>query len=374
MRSKLSWIPFIVLLPAACFLKTAQSLFPGGLFGLSALKLEYMYLGCAALMLLFALAFCMTDKKIAAYYIPRRNIAAGVFALITALMLAADGAGVFIRIFSAGEPDALTIVGAVLSLVASIVFFAMGLGQIIRRDDDRRLSMIYALPSVMFAVRLILSFVSFTTISIRLADVSRLICYVFALMFFFYYAVVLSLIKTKNAVKMCLIFGFPAVVALIPYGVYHLIFSFDIVMIVNNAEPAALLFTGLYILMILAEISRYVLDRDSIEAVTEADELPDLDELAKKKVGGLIATSITEDKNDFNMDDSSLESRDTEGFLYQRTETPETDEYTLKLQSGEAETYLTEVVDEDPETRPKNYETRLDDVDQLLIEITEKID
>lgn len=374
MRSKLSWIPFILLLPAACFLKLATSLMPDGLFGLNALQLDYAYLGCVALMFLFALFFCLIDRRIAAYYIPHRNIFAGLIALVSALLLAADGAGVLIRVFSAGENDVLTIIGAVLSLINAIVFIALGLGHMVRRGDEKKLSLVYALPAVMFAVRLILSFVSFTTISIRLADVSRLVCYVFTLMFFFYFAVVLSMTKTKNAVKMCMIFGFPAVAALIPYGVYRLMFGFDTQMMLQNAEPAELLLFGVYIFAILIEISMFVTDKDSVEPVLEEEEQPDLSE---KKVEGFIANNITEDENDAASDDTFISLSDTEGFLYQETDNAANadEDETLK---NDVEGYLTEIYDEDspdPEdNRPKNYEDQLDNVDKLILEIAEKSD
>lgn len=376
MKSKLSWIPFVLLLPAACFFKLAQSLFPEGVLGLNALRLDYVYMGAAALMFLFAALFCGIDKKIAAYYLPHRNIAAGLMGLALALVLAADGAGVLMRVFSSGEQDTLTIIGAVLSLICAIVFIVMGLNHMIRNTDRRRFSLLYALPAILMAVRMIVCFVSFTTVSIRLADVSKLICYMFASMFFFYYAILLSLTKTKNAVKYCYIFGLPAIVALVPYGVYHLMFSFNSEMILNNAETLEMLILGLYIFTFLIELSIFVGDKDSV--VIDLGETTAVDH-TDEKVEGFLANNIAEDQNDVRIDNTYIESSDTEGFLYQETENPNDEADRMIAAESEVDAYLTEVMEENsPENpednRPKNYEDQLDDIDKLILEISEQSD
>lgn len=378
MKSKLSWIPFILLLPAAGFLKLATALYPDGIFGFDALQLDYLYMGCAALMFLFAALFCLIDRKIAPQYVIHRNIPAGLVGMVLALLLAADGADVLLRIISAGLKDALTIVAAVLALASAIIFVVMSLNHIVRSRDIKRFSLFYALPAILCAVRMIISFVSFTTISIRLADVSRLICYVCAAMFLFYYANVLAQIKSKSAVKMCFVFGFAAVVALLPYGVYHLMFAFDTEVLMNNAEPAEMLLIGVYILSVLIEMSAFALDRNSIAA---SDDEIEEEDLTEKKLDGFIATNIAEDENDSHIDDEAIKLRDTEGFLYRESENPddkEKEEGSVAAAS-ELDNYLTEAIDEEAEDnpdddRPSTYVDKLDDIDKLILEITEKID
>ena len=377
MKSKLSWIPFILLLPAAGFLKLATALFPDGIFGFDALQLDYLYMGCAALMFLFAALFCLIDRKIAPQYEIHRNIPAGLVGMVLALLLAADGADVLLRIFSAGLKDALTIIAAVLALVSAIIFVVMGLNHIVRSRDIKRFSLLYALPAILSAVRMIISFVSFTTISIRLADVSRLIGYICAAMFLFYYANILAQIKNKSAVKMCFVFGFSAVVALLPYGVYHLIFTFDTEVLMNNVEPAEMLLIGIYVLAVLIEMTAFALDRNSIVAPAEKEE----EDLSEKKLDGFIATNIAEDENDSRIDDEAIKLRDTEGFLYRESENPEDKEKKegSVAAASELDNYLTEAIDEEAEDnpdddRPSTYVDKLDDIDKLILEITEKID
>ena len=238
MKTKLAWIPFVPLFLAAGFLKLAQGFMPdGGLMGLSSLQLDYCYIGACVLIFLFTLLFVLLDKKIAQYYLPHKNFPAGLTGIVLSLLLAADGGFTIFQVFSSGKISVLEILGAVLSLLSAVVFIVLGLNHSFRYKEGKSLSLINVIPAIFCGVRMILSFVQFTTISIRLADVSSLICYIFATLFFFNYAVVLSRIKTKNALKSCFVFGLPAVAALIPYGIYHLVFRFDSELILKNAQP-----------------------------------------------------------------------------------------------------------------------------------------
>lgn len=375
MKSKLSWIPFIPLMLAAAFFKLGQAFLPqGAVFGLSALQMDYCYLAAVALIFLFTAVFCLLDKKIGRYYLPHVNIPAGLFGLALALTLAADGSNTLFNLFSSGKIDVLKTIGSVLALLAAVVFIVFGLNKIFHVKDSKKFSLLNAFPAMFCAVRMILSFVGFTTISLRLADVPKLICYVFATLFFYYYAVALSLTKTKNAVKYCLIFGLPAVAAAIPYGVYHLVFHFDAEIVTNNFEPLEVLLIGLYVLSFLVELTIFVRDNDSIVIVK--DEVPEID-LSEEKVQGFLATAVSEDESDQMEDDSVLESRDTEGFLYQEVANPGDEPIKNEEMEKEVENYLTEVsedVSEEEEQKRRSYEERLDDIDKLILEINNQSD
>ena len=374
MKSKLSWIPFVPLALLGCFLKIGQGLLPeGSILGLSNLALEYLYLGCVALIFVFAVIFTAVDKKIAAYYLPRRNIFAGIVGLVLALLLAADGANELFRNFSSGKVDVLGIIGAVLALLSAIVFIVLGLNYVFRRKEGKQFSLLNVIPALYFGIEMILSFVSFTTMSIRLADVSRLICYVFATMFFFNYALMLSLTKAKRAVKNCFVFGLPAVAVMLPYGAYHLAFSFNSESMMDNVRPLELLMLGLFVLCVLIEISVHVKREEELEFVT--DDIPKID-VSKEKVEGFIASNQGEDENDTEQeqDTSVLESRDTEDFLYQEQEREEEEEENSEEKKAEAANFLTEVYEDDEDDRPKDYESRLDEIDKLILEINNQAD
>lgn len=376
MKSKLSWIPFVPLAILGCFLKLGQGFLPEGtVFGQSNLVLEYLYLGCAALILIFAFIFTLADKKIASYYLPHRNYPAGIVGLLLALLLAADGANTLFHCFSSGIVDVLGVIGAVLSLLSAIVFIVLGLNHSFRYKEGKQFSLLNVLPALFCGVRMILSFVTFTTISIRLADVSSLICYVLGTMFFYNYALMLSLTKAKRAVKNCFVYGLPAVAVMVPYGIYHLMFAFNSEIIMDNLRPLEITLLGLYILCVMIEISAFVRRQDEIEFVE--DEVPQVD-ISEEKVEGFIASNQGEDDNDTEqeMDDSVLESRDTEGFLYREQEQDDDEPEESEEKRAETANYLTEITEdsEEDDDRPKDYESRLDDIDKLIIEINGQSD
>lgn len=375
MKSKLSWIFFVPLALLACFFKLSQVLLPEGtIMGWSNLLLEYLYIGAVVLIFLFTLLFILIDRKIAAYYLPHKNFPAGIIGIVLSVLLAADGGFTLFNVLSSGKINVLEIIGAILSLLSAIVFIILGLNHSFRYKEGKSFSLINVLPAVMCGVRMILSFVQYTTISIRLADVSMLICYVFATLFFFNYAVVLALIKTKNALKCCFLYGLPAIAALIPYGIYHLVFQFDTEQIFNNAQPLEMLLLGLYILCVLIEITVFVRDKDSVKLITEDEPVPDI---AEEKVEGFIASNTGEDETDHEKDTDFLEvreSRDTDDFLYQ--EVPREDEEEQnEAQKAEMDNYLTQITeDTEEDDRPKDYESRLDEIDRLILDINSKTD
>lgn len=377
MRSKLSWIPFVPLFLAAGFFKFAQVLMPqGSVFGLTALQMEYCYIGAVVLILLFTLLFVAVDKKISPYYVPHKNVPAGLICFLLSVLLAADGGLSVFQMFNSGTVSIVPILGAVLALLSAVVFIIFGLNHIFRRKEGKNPSLLNAIPAVFCGVRMILVFVQFTTISIKLADVSALICYVFATLFFYHYAVVLSLIKNKSSLKSCFVFGLPAVAMMIPYGIYHLLFRFDSITILNNAQPLEMLLFGLYILSILIEISVFAKDKDHVTVIeNEEENAPDP---ADEKVDGFIANNVSEDQNDSQENNEYRASSDTEGYLYQDTHNAN-DKPADPLQeydhlNPDAEGYLTEIQEESDESddRPKDYESRLDDIDKLILDISRK--
>lgn len=374
MKSKLSWITFIPLALAAGFFKLAQGFLPeGSVFGLSALLMEYIYMGAVALIFLFALLFCLIDKKIARYYMPHQNIPAGIFGLMLAFLLAVDGANKMMHVFSAGKVDVLSVVESVFAILAAVVFVVFGLAHTFRNKESKRFSLLNVMPAVLCAVRMIVSFVQFTTISIRLADVSSLICYVFATLFFYHYAIALSLITAKRAVKYCIIFGMPAAAMMIPYGVYGLVFNFDAHDILNNLWALEMLLFGLYILSFLIELTIFVKDQESI--VIDDDKPAPV--VSQKKVQGFIANNDSEDESDRAMESMETEQKDTEGYLYD-VELNEVDDGSLTKEFQEdMEPYLTTVLEQpisENDDRNDSYVDKLDDIDKLIIEINEQSD
>lgn len=367
MRSKLSWAAFIPLTLVACFFKIARYILPqGAVFGLSDLIMDYISIGAIVLIFLLSALFCAVDKKIAAYYLPRRNFVAGVFGLALALIFAGDGASGMYRVISTGNVSALKIIDSVLVLLSAVIFIVIGLTLLLRERNNKQFVVFVVVPALLFAERMIACFVGFTTISIKLADVPKIVCYIFAALFFFNYAVVLSLTKTKNAVKSCFIFGLPAAASMLVYGVAKLVFEPDAQILVNNAEPLEMVLIGVYILAFLVELTANVRDKDSIEIV-DGDEPPVREEI-KENVSVVYPEAEDEDPD---REDSYFAATDTSDYLYQTTQDRDVTVNTVE----ESKDYLTEATDESvPDDRPVDYVSRIDNIDKLILEITEKTD
>lgn len=375
MISKLSWILFIPLTLAAAFCKLAQTILPdGAIFGLSDMMLDYVVIGCVALIFLFALIMCLCDRKISKYYLPHRNFGAGILGILLALVMAADGADAIYRIIGADKINVLAIIEAVMLILAAIVFVVMGLTHSFSNKNKKGFSLLYVMPALLCAVRLIRCFVEFTTISITLADVTRLFCYIFATMFFFNYAVTLSLTEAKNAVKSCFIYGFPASAALIAYATGNLYANFDTDNIMNNAHYVEIALMGLYILAFLIELTIFVKDKDHVIIEDEDDvDYKDIHDGEISDSEDFVVTGVDDEDRAETPASSYISTADTSDFLYQEKKDDSNRESSYyKAAINDVNDYIT--VESQPEKekddRPLSYTEQLDEIDKLILEIS----
>ena len=375
MISKLSWILFIPLTLAAAFCKLAQTILPdGAIFGLSDMMLDYVVIGCVALIFLFALIMCLCDRKISKYYLPHRNFGAGILGILLALVMAADGADAIYRIIGADKINVLAIIEAVMLILAAIVFVVMGLTHSFSNKNKKGFSLLYVMPALLCAVRLIRCFVEFTTISITLADVTRLFCYIFATMFFFNYAVTLSLTEAKNAVKSCFIYGFPASAALIAYATGNLYANFDTDNIMNNAHYVEIALMGLYILAFLIELTIFVKDKDHVIIEDEDDVYyKDIHDGEISDSEDFVVTGVDDEDRAETPASSYISTADTSDFLYQEKKDDSNRESSYyKAAINDVNDYITveSANENDKDDRPLSYTEQLDEIDKLILEIS----
>lgn len=379
MKSKLSWILFVPLMLAAVCAKLAQVLLPdGAVFGLTDMQLDYVMIGCVVLIFLFTLVMCLVDKKISPYYVPHRNIPAGILGLLLAVLFAGDGADRLYHIVGSGSFEILEIAEAVFLALSAIVFVVLGLSHSFKNRETKRLSLFYVMPAFLCAVRMIICFVSFTTISITLADVTRLVCYIFATLFFFNYAVALSLSQAKNAVKSCFIYGFPAVAALLAYSAHALVSGFNFDDLFENFDAVEMALMGLYILAFIFELTIFAKDKDHviIEGVDDVD-YKDLDEDREDmNEEGFVVTGVEDEERMEQPESSYLTTADTTDFLYQDTSKSAEKPAAFGEPAGDVNDYITTVVDT-PDNRSdkksSDYGDRLDEIDKLILEISEDL-
>lgn len=377
MISKLSWILFIPLTLAAAFFKLAQTILPdNSIFGLSDMMLDYVVIGCVALIFLFALIMCLCDRKISKYYIPHRNFPAGIIGILLALLMAADGANSIYAIISADKIDVLAIIEAAMLIFAAIVFVVMGLAHSFSNKEKKSFGLLYVAPALLCAIRLIRCFVEFTTISITVADVTRLFCYIFATMFFFNYAVTLSLTEAKNAVKSCFIYGFPASAALIAYAAGNLYANFDTNNIMNNAHNVEIALMGLYIFAFLIELTIFVKDKDHVIIEDEDDvDYKDIHDGEISDSEDFVVTGVDDDERAETPASSYISTADTNDFLYQETKNEQNRESSYyKAAVNDVGDYITDEVASEYDGKDgkstKSYTDQLDEIDKLILEIS----
>lgn len=385
MTSKLSWILFIPFTAAAVFFKLAQTLMAeGSIFGLSNLVLDYVVIGCAAMIFLFALIMCIADREISPYYQPHRNIPAGIFGLLLAVVFAADGANRIYLLLSSGAPDALEIVEAVLLLLSSIVLIVVGLTHSFVNRDNKNFALFNVMPALLCAIRLVRCFIGITTISLKQADITLMFCYVFATLFFFNFAVTISMTGAKNAVKSCFIFGLPAAAMLLARGAYGAVTSFDTTDLFANAEFVELLLAAVYITAFLIELSIFSKDKAHVTAADEVREYEELDEEEPSSEDDYIVTAKDEGRS-AEPESSYLTTADVSDYLYHPVESVYDGD---ESDNGDYSGYITNVVKEQTvqqtpvvvpeaavsEATPTDYTSRLDEIDKLILELTQESD
>jgi hypothetical protein len=371
MISKLSWIFFVPFAGAAVFLMLARTLLEdGAVFGMSDMMLGYAAIACAAAVFIFTLIFCLIDRRISQYYQPHRNFVAGIFGLLLAVVFAADGANRIYNTLGSGAVEALEIIEAVLLMLSSIVFIVLGLTHSFVNRDNRHLALINVVPALFCAVRLIRCFVDFTTISITVADVPLLFCYIFATLFFFNFAVAISLTEAKHAVKSCFIYGFPAATMLLAYGVSKAYNSFDLYDIFANIPIFELLLMALYMIAFLAELTIFIKDRDSVVFAGGDEEYRELSKEDTEIGDDFVVTGMSDDDRP-ETSSSYLTGADTTGYIYTEQSRPE-EPATRVIPADDGSDYITTVVenDNDKKSGGGSYSDRLDEIDKLILEIS----
>ena len=373
MKSKLSWIPFIILLPVAAFFRFAPSFFAeGSVLGKGSIVPDYLFLAAIVLIFLFSVIFCALDSRISPYYLRRRNIASGIVGVLLAVCFAAEGTYKLFTSFGSGKAEPLPVAEGILAVLSAVVMITMSLTVMFRGRENKPASLLCIFPAVLFAVRMVSCFVSFTTISLRFADVTALCCYIFATLFFYHYAVTLSVIESKTGVKNCFVFGLPAAASMFACGVFKLVFSFDTSNVLSNLIPLEMVLVALFIVLFLIEVSRHAVEREKTTVIGIDDEEPEEKPVSEEKADGFLVSVSDENETENEETLEYLNTADTSGYLYQEVKRDEPEDENI---SRDVDDYLTSYSDlTENDDRPKDYASRLDEIDKLILEIAEKSD
>ncbi len=419
MTSKLSWIAFVPFSLAAIAIKIIQLFFmgPDGTFyGFNGLMLSYLAIACAVVVLLFAVIFCLVDRKTAPVYAINRNIACGLFGVLLAICMACEGANRAFLMLRSMDGDVFDIIDIVFTVLCAIVFVVLALNHFVGNGGVKGLSVFYLVPALWSAFRLVNCFLSFTTVSIAVTDVTILACYVFTTLFLFNYAMIVSLIKGKSPVKSAFIYGLPAVTLLLSYSVYELVSSLVIKSVTfnlfTNLHSFEMLLMALYILSFVIELSACVKRKDEIEIIEDEDveyeevEEPDSEFInaisnsisngnkPDQAVNEVLRESMDEDhlseddrvfieiaQTSLNNTEQYFKDADTSEFIYGQA--PSDDDFILPVASDDTpyevrsdesvDAYITKAdstyADDDDDSSYGKFS--MDRIDKLILEISE---
>lgn len=283
MKVKLSWIPFILFTPVLVGLALYTSIFPDAeqlFMGFGVSILPYAIAGVTLVMFLFCLLFKAIDRKTADYYVIKRNIPAGLFGLITAATIAAEGGISLLEAKSSGDISAYAVVYVVFTLLSALAIVIMSLMHLTKTTSSKGLSVYLLMPAIWSAIKLVNVFVNNAEISLANTDVLQLLTLIAVTLYFFFYAQLISAIRSKGTLKNTIVMGLISVSLLIAscaVPVYDIVVSGvipEIFSLVPTIQNIALFF---YIFSFAAELSSQALRKDEMKVVIAGGEAYDYD-------------------------------------------------------------------------------------------------
>lgn len=281
MKVKLSWIPFIIFTPVLVGLALYTSIFPDAeqlFMGFGVSILPYAIAGVTIVMFLFCLLFKAIDRKTADYYVIKRNIPAGLFGLITAATIAAEGGISLLQAKSTGELSAYAVVYVAFTLLSALAIVIMSLMHLTRTTSSKGLSVYLLMPAIWSAIKLVNVFVNNAEISLANTDVLQLLTLIAVTLYFFFYAQLISAIRSKGTLKNTIVMGLISVSLLIASSavpVYDIVVSGvipEIYSLVPLAQNIALI---LYIFSFMAELTSQALRKDEMRVIIAGEEVTD---------------------------------------------------------------------------------------------------
>lgn len=314
MKIKLSWIPFI---PAALAMVALRllSVFgnddTGTISGMNALLFSYLAVGVALVLFVLCIFFNILDKKTAPVYESKRNVPAGIFAVLSAAFALAYSV-MTILTRKDSEYLLMSIICAFLAMLAAIGLVFMARTHFTGFAPVSNIAFLYIFPTLWAVSELISCFLEATKLSVSASDMSLLFCFIFLTLSLFPQAMVISKIPGRNPVKATFIYGLPSVAFGLSYG------AFLIARVIFDSADGMALIAGvmfisfaLYQLFYIIELTRGALKKDDVQIVdafTDDDDTADnsgkSDELVfsdEEKKDEDYAQNATADTDDFIM-------------------------------------------------------------------------
>lgn len=368
MKSKLSWIPFIPIVFAAVFLRVYQVLFVDsgvdkGFLDSSVISL--IFVGSIILLFVLLAILSFTDKKTSPEYQVGKNIFAGIFGILSGVLLLTDVSTIVMNL-SASVNVFASVIDAVFTVLGGIMIFIMGLSSLTGKNIAKKVPFLMLFPAVWSCARLIITFLSYTTVSVNAIDMSDLVYMVFTTLFLFNASMLYINLKGKNPVKACFLYGLPAVAIIFSYSgalIASLIHSGQGVDFLTNIRMFEFLALALYMIFFLVELTAGAKEK-TIENTAESAS-PEMPELA-------IANDMPAHENERQSFANTPSDPETEHAqkIFDEVESAQ-----RKVEDADYVGYYDRKQADKKEkndTGVSDYASTLDDIDRLILEISSR--
>ena len=258
MKLKYTWIPFIFaflfFVPLRLYVVITESYPSIGSFSYS--YLEMMSNILAALFVLMIIIMCLITKNAPSNMDFKKNIFAGVLAVLSGIMLICSGVLAAIDVYD--EFDSKTLALSILSIISGIIFFLMAFTHFTSKNLFKKAPLLILFPVFWCGLRIFMLFIDYTAIVSTHINASYMLALMFLFVFLFMQSRAFVHVDFKSIVKKMIIFGMPSIILLGSYASSDIItltssnkFAFDYtsMLIVTDAVLA------FYVLSILLEVT-----------------------------------------------------------------------------------------------------------------------
>jgi len=301
MKIKLSWFAFVPICILVTVLSLVQSVIlnkEGSVFlGLNNVSASYTSIFLTVLLAILCKMFSMFDRETSHVYFGRKSVFLAVFACLIAVLVLLNGILVLMDQISSEQStfSFLKLFEIIFSFIAATAFFVIGMFHITNKSLSVNGFPILALATSLWScIKVLTTFVGYTTISIASNDMTDLIVFVLLTLYLFWNAVVVSKIANKESVKACFVFGMPLIALSLDYCIKIAIGFFMHNSSIRSFDylNAVLFFlVALYTVVSLADYTKYV---HNIE-----DDLPllgdysqELKMIKKKRKRGYVSNFV----------------------------------------------------------------------------------
>ena len=250
MKAKYSVIPFVPAFLVMLYFKLMSIVGADGsgrFMGMDNTTITYIVLGITLGLFAVCVLINLFDRKTSPVYPVKKNVAAGLFAVLAGFAIMAYSLTTAVDAWQVGanqEYKLLTTICAAFSVPAGISLALMSRIHFAGKSVVSSMSMLYVFPSLWGCTELVNEFLQATKTSVSAKDLTRVFCFIFISLFFFSSSMVVSRIKGRNPVKGMFIYGLPMAAISLTFGIYELVALVNKSGVINSNLSQSLLISS----------------------------------------------------------------------------------------------------------------------------------